>query len=83
MNFEARMNKPKHKPIHKQRTSASFAGLALVLVAGYVKSRYGIDVPDEALLAAGAALAGFGVWARQQVQPVPVDEQGKVTPRPS
>lgn len=75
--------KPKHKPIHRQKTSASFAGLAVLMVAGYVKTKYGIDVPDEALLAAGAALAGFGVWARQQVVVQPVDEQHKVTPRPS
>ena len=74
--------KARQKPIHRQKTSASFAGLALVLIASYVKSKYGLDVPDEALAAAGVLLAGFGVWARQQVQPQPADEQGKATPRP-
>lgn len=76
------MNKPKHKPIRKQKTSAGFAGVAAVLVASYVKTKYGLDVPDEALLALGVAFTAFGVWARQQVQPLTVDEQDRTTPRP-
>ena len=77
--------KAAQKPMLRQKTSWSFAGVAAMLALSYAKQKYNLDLgpfEEEALLGLGTLFAGVGIWARQQVQPVTVDEQDRVTPRP-